>query len=102
VLDDVFELTSEIRTLGYSAETPFAALKLGSQFKKAEKRGAKFAIILGEDELAKGVAQMKNLKTQEQKEFKLDQLEETLDDAFGEDDDDGCGEPHEHSKEETK
>jgi histidyl-tRNA synthetase len=100
VLDDVFQITSEVRSLGYSAETPFAALKLGSQFKKAEKRKAKFAIIVGEDELNKGVAQLKNLATQEQKEFKLDQLEEVLDEAFGEKDD--CGHDHGAEPEEKK
>jgi histidyl-tRNA synthetase len=44
---------------------------MGAMFKKAEKRGAKFALILGEDELNKGVAQLKNLKTKEQSEISL-------------------------------
>jgi histidyl-tRNA synthetase len=82
VLDDVFQLTEQVRTLGYSAETPLQALKMGAMFKKAEKRGAKFALILGEDELKKGIAQLKNLASKEQKEIKLDHLEEELDSAF--------------------
>ncbi|MCI2111273.1 MAG: histidine--tRNA ligase [Bacilli bacterium] len=83
-LEEAFRLTEAVRLLGYSAETPFAAIKMGSLFKKAEKRGAKFALILGEDEISKGVAQLKNLGTKEQKEIKLDDLEATLDEAFGE------------------
>jgi hypothetical protein len=72
-------LTEEVRQLGYSADTPLAALKMGAMFKKAEKRGAKFALILGEDELNKGVAQLKNLKTKEQSEISLKDLGEELD-----------------------
>jgi histidyl-tRNA synthetase len=72
-------------------------------FKKAEKRKAKFAIILGEDELNKGVAQLKNLKTQEQKEFKLDQLEETSMRPLAKMMTMAAAMTHgEHSKEETK
>ena len=83
VLDDVFVLTTNIRNLGYSAYTPMAAGKLGSQFKKAVKRGAKYALIIGSEELEKGVAPLKNLATQEQKEIKLDNLAEELDAIFG-------------------
>jgi histidyl-tRNA synthetase len=95
VLNDVFTLTEEVRQLGYSADTPLAALKMGAMFKKAEHRGAKFALILGEDELNKGVAQLKNLKTKEQSEISLKDLGEELDKAFDKaypnEDDDGCG-----------
>src|SRR5574344_1287633 len=94
VLNDVFTLTEEVRQLGYSADTPLAALKMGAMFKKAEKRGAKVAWILGEDERNKGVAQLKNLKTKEQSEISLNSLGEELDKAFAKaypnEDEDGC------------
>jgi histidyl-tRNA synthetase len=73
--------------LGYSVETPLESLKMGAMFKKATKRKAKYALIIGEDELAKGVAQLKDLNKQEQKEIKLADLEEELDKAFGIDED---------------
>lgn len=105
VLDDVFTLTEEVRQLGYSADTPLAALKMGAMFKKAEKRGAKFALILGEDELNKGVAQLKNLKTKEQSEISLKDLGEELDKAFAKaypnEDDDGCTESESSSHPDT-
>jgi len=48
-----------------------------SQFKKADRSGARFALILGDDELAKGVVSIKNLREQaEQQEVALDQLVE--------------------------
>jgi len=90
-LEGAFQLTEQARLLGFSAETPLASLKMGSLFKKAEKRKAKFALILGEDEIAKGVAQLKNLQTKEQKEIKLSSLDQELDAAF---DAAGYGEEH--------
>jgi len=48
-----------------------------SQFKKADRSGARYALILGDDELAKGVVSVKNLREQiEQQEIVLDQLAE--------------------------
>ena len=46
-----------------------------SQFKKADRSGARYAVVLGEDELARGVAGIKPLRDQgEQQEIVLDQL----------------------------
>jgi histidyl-tRNA synthetase len=84
-LDEAFALTEQVRALGYSAETPLEPLKMGAMFKKATRRGAKYALILGEDELERGVVKMKNLQTEEQKEISLEDLEKELDGAFGED-----------------
>jgi histidyl-tRNA synthetase len=78
VLDDVFTLTEEVRQLGYSADTPLAALKMGAMFKKAEKRGAKFALILGEDELNKGRGPAQEPQDEEQSEISLKDLGEEL------------------------
>ena len=97
VLDDSFRLLSEIRSLGFTAESPLQAMKLGQMFKKATRRNAKFALIVGEEELEKGIAQLKNLATQEQKEISLEKLEEELDAAFAEID----PEEHHHHQEEN-
>ncbi|NEX19592.1 histidine--tRNA ligase [Thiorhodococcus mannitoliphagus] len=46
-----------------------------SQFKKADKSGARFALILGEDELARQVIGVKHLREdQEQRELAIDDL----------------------------
>ncbi len=93
-MEEAFRLASNIRMLGYSVEMPFAPSKLGNYFKKAEKRNAHFAIILGEDELKKGVCQLKDLKKKEQKEVKIDDLEMVLDEALL-DEEDTCSCHHE-------
>ena len=94
VLDEAFEITEIVRGLGYSAETPMKSGKLGTFFKKADRKGARFALILGEDELSRGVAQLKDMKSQTQKEIQLDSLEDELDAVLGEED-----EEHEHDHE---
>ncbi len=46
-----------------------------SQFKKADRSGARFALVIGEDELQRGVAGVKPLRdTSEQREIALDEL----------------------------
>jgi histidyl-tRNA synthetase len=48
------------------------------RMQRANKLGARFAVILGDDELAKGVAQVKDLDSQAQREVALGTLGETL------------------------
>ncbi len=46
-----------------------------SQFKKADRSGARYALVIGDDELARGVAGVKPLRdTSEQREIALDDL----------------------------
>jgi histidyl-tRNA synthetase len=50
-----------------------------SQLKRADKSGAEFAVILGEDEVARGEAGLKPLRSGgEQQRVSLDKLTETL------------------------
>ena len=43
--------------------------KASTQFKRADKINARFALILGQEERKKGIISLKNLKNQEQKEI---------------------------------
>lgn len=78
MVQNAFTLAMNVRTMGCSAECPNTTMKMGAMFKKAEKRGAKVALIIGESEVENGVVQMKNLETQVQKTVTLDDLEEAL------------------------
>ncbi len=99
VLDDTFNITEEIRSLGFKADNPLVASKLSSAFKKAEKRKAKFALIIGGEELDNGIAQLKNLSTKEQKEIKLENLEEELDEALDSlEEGEECSHHHHHEE----
>ena len=82
MVHEAFKLATELRMNGFKTEVPFNTSKLGSMFKKATKRNAKYAIIIGEEEYDKGVCQIKDLAKAEQKEVKLEELLETLDSLF--------------------
>lgn len=47
--------------------------KLDKQFKYADKKGIPYAIVIGDDEVAKGVVTLKNLSTREQTTLSLDE-----------------------------
>jgi len=64
-------LAQRLRAAGLSADIDYLDRKLKAQFKVADRYGARFAVILGDDELARGVVQLKNLATGEQDEVPL-------------------------------
>ena len=71
---------------------------MGNMFKRASNKKAKFAVIIGEDELKSNTVVLKDLETQEQKTVKYDELVEEMDEAFGNECDCGCHHDHEHDE----
>jgi histidyl-tRNA synthetase len=61
-----------LRKAGIATEVYPAAKKLAAQFKYAERRGFKAVIVAGQDEIAKGVVQVKLLDKREQHEVPFD------------------------------
>lgn len=66
-----FKILSELRRKNIFAEMDFAKRSIKSQMKQAAKSGAKFAAIVGEDELNSDTVTMKNLETSEQEKISL-------------------------------
>lgn len=64
-----FELLARLRAENISAEMDFAKRSVKAQMKQAAKSGARFALILGDDEIATATVTAKNLETGEQ--FKI-------------------------------
>ena len=62
---DAFEFAQELRNKGYAVEFDLANKKFTKQLEKASKC-AKYALILGEDEIKSGKVSIKNLETSEQ------------------------------------
>ncbi|MFA6755162.1 MAG: histidine--tRNA ligase [Bacilli bacterium] len=81
------EIANYLRVNGYSSDVCLENKGVGQMFKKAERRDALYALILGDDEVKNNTINLKNLTSQEQKNIKLDDLLKTLDHLFGEDDD---------------
>ncbi|MBX7149222.1 histidine--tRNA ligase [bacterium] len=62
------KLAGELRAKGMTVEIDYAEKSMKAQLRRAGKYNFDYVIILGESELAKGVAQLKDYKTGEQKE----------------------------------
>lgn len=62
---DAFLFAQELRAKGYNVEFDLANKKFTKQLEKASKC-AKYALILGEDEIKSGTVSVKNLETSEQ------------------------------------
>jgi len=57
-----FDLLRRIREAGLSAEMDYERKSFKAQMRTANRIGARFAVILGEDEVKSGKATVKNLK----------------------------------------
>ena len=67
-------VANEIRMLGYSVDMCFDNVKLGNMFKRAEKKNAKLAIIVGEEEIKNNKVIVKNMQTQVQITIDLEEI----------------------------
>jgi len=77
-LPSYLALASELRGAGIATEVVLEGGKLGKQFKYADRAGIRFVIVLGEDELAKGVVTVKDLRREDQFEVARSELIKTL------------------------
>lgn len=71
-------LTERLRAQGSYAECDLCARSLKAQMKYADKIGAKFTLILGDNEIDGGKAQLKNMQTGEQTEVTLSDIDGIL------------------------
>ena len=70
-------IAERLRRAGFAVELGYGG-NIGKRLKRADKLGASVAIILGEDELAKGEAGLRDLDSGEQTAVPLVELEERL------------------------
>lgn len=73
-----FKLLAELRKAGIKTEIDYLARGLKAQMKQADRVGAKLTVILGEDELTKGVAVIRSMGESQQEEVTLDIILDTL------------------------
>ena len=67
-----FELLRGVRECGLAAETDVVGRGLRAQMKYADKIGAKYSLVLGDNELERNCASVKNMETGEQTSLALD------------------------------
>ncbi|MFN2588129.1 MAG: histidine--tRNA ligase [Actinomycetota bacterium] len=70
-----FELATRLRAAGAGADLDLAGRSMKGQMKDAARSGARWAVILGAEELAAGAATVKDLATGEQEQVPLGEVE---------------------------
>lgn len=71
--EKAFGLLKELRECGETAETDVVGRGLRAQMKYADKIGAKYTIVIGDNELDEGYAEAKNMKTGNKVKLPLDE-----------------------------
>lgn len=71
---EVLKVMQELRASNISCDCDFSGKSIKNQFKSANKRNSKFALILGEDELKRNSCKLKNMDTSEEKEIPLNEI----------------------------
>ena len=69
--EKAFEIVTELRRAGKSADFDHMGRGIKAQFKYADKIGAKKVIVIGSNELEKGVAKLKNMADGSETEVSL-------------------------------
>lgn len=69
-----FELIQSLRRAGYICETDYLSKSIKAQMKAADKAGARYCIIIGDDELAQGVASVRNMQESTQENVALNEV----------------------------
>jgi histidyl-tRNA synthetase len=72
--DKVFSVTLALRQAGVRTEADYQGRSLKGQFKQADKLNARLCVVLGPDELAAGVASVRDMASHEQAEVPLGEL----------------------------
>ena len=72
------KLLRDLRTKGVKAEMDTLSRNIKGQFKYADRLGAKYTVVIGDNELAEGSVSVKEMATSQQRQVKLDDLLEEL------------------------
>ncbi len=75
---EAFKLADILRHAGVACGIDHGARSLKSQMRSADKMGARFTVILGDDEIKKGEATLRDMATKEQVSVKFDALAGTI------------------------
>lgn len=67
-------LLRQLHKNGIRAEMDTLARNVKGQFKYAARIGARYTVVIGDDELDKGVVQLKNMDAHEQHEVRIDEI----------------------------
>ena len=75
------ELTGLLRNKGLKAETPYSPAGVGKDLKAASRDRASFAVIVGPDEWSERAANLKDLRSGEERRVSIEALADAIRDA---------------------
>src|SRR4030043_1510115 len=75
---EAYQLVNQLHLKGIRAELDYERKTLKSQMRRADKLKARYVLILGEEELKKGRAVLRNMKTKSQEEIPMQGIVDTL------------------------
>ena len=73
-LKEAYRIINQLHLEGIRAESDYESKSLKSQMRRADKLKARYALILGEEELKKGKAVLRNMETKSQEEIPMEDL----------------------------
>lgn len=72
------KIINELRQANLIVDTDHLGRSVKAQFKYANKANANYTIVIGEDELSKGIVKLKNMFSGEEKEVKINHILKTV------------------------
>ncbi len=76
------KLVNELRLEGICAEKDLMSRSLKAQMKYADKIGAKYTVVIGDDEIKNGKVNVKNMSTGEQREVEISDFKNVVVEGF--------------------
>lgn len=73
-----FKLLNNLRQQGLSAAMDFAGRSMKAQMKQANKLGARYSVILGDDEIAEGVVMLRSMEDSSQEKIPMADVAEKI------------------------
>jgi len=74
----ILELAADLRASDFSVQLDIENKNIKQQFKAADRANALYSLIIGDDELKKGVVTIKDMATQKQESVNRDEIEQWL------------------------
>ena len=76
--NEVLKIMQTLRANNISCDYDFAVKSIKSQFKSANKRNTKYAVVLGEYEFKRGMCKLKNMDSGEEKEIFINDIHNNI------------------------
>ena len=77
-IETAMNIAENLRKNDLKVHIDFSSKGMKSHMKKADKLAVKYCVILGQDELNKGVLLLKNFETRELEEIKIEEILEKV------------------------